>query len=703
MSNKDDKNHNQVNGNHEKKNKTDSIVTIVVFIMIMGLFASFAVITLKEEEKSKTTIQTRKEEPPTNPTSKIEIKTKPKSDSSQPSKRIVIPPPQGFRPQPQQGSIPQPPQGGIPLPSKIFYSEFSNGKKTSIIQESKSTIVRKPQKTTSDKPVANSNQSSLFQKDKSLSGLYRLNELQLRTELDDYLNGITNYNCTDREIQKEFISIFVQRKNVVLLDKLLTKCSEKNILIKDKDYYNDVYQALKDDNIESYLIFEKHGIDFLKAYEDGNIDRKLIHLAAAKGLTNTVKQALDFGFPIDQRTELNETPLYLAIHNNHYETVEFLISKGALSPKRLEEYNNYGNILYYPVINKNLKMLDLLVKNGILLDDNLRVYTNDRKILKYIISKGKIEDDNEANEQDKEWEEAYKFIKEGNLNELIRIENSGKDLSKMFYDGVPAICIAVEENKPKIVEYLVKKYDCKKLTDSINGRNALHYAAMNTKDIYEEILDILLKNGFDPNEPDKDRNTPINFAVCCNIRIPTIAFTLLNKGANPNFLNNKNQNSLFFVIEDSYLNRFKQLLKKGADINQQDIEGNTPLHHYILKSPERDKGISIFLKGKANIKSVNNKKQTPLHLAIYSNDASSVCQLIMDKADLNQPDIDGNTALHYVAIYAPKNKFMMKHLTNNCYWDADFSIKNNEGKTPLDIEPNCFYQSEFKGRLPAKE
>ena len=202
MSNKDAKNNNQVNTNQGKKNKTDFIITNLVFIIIMGLFASFAVIAYKEEEKSKTTIQTSKEEkkePATPPTSKIEIKITPNSDSSQPSKRIVIPPPKGFRP-------PQPQQGSIPQASKIFYSESINGKKTSMIQESKTTIARKPQDQTSDKPAVNNNQSSLFQKDKSISGLYRLNELQLRTELDDYLSGITNYNCTDKEIQKEFIS-----------------------------------------------------------------------------------------------------------------------------------------------------------------------------------------------------------------------------------------------------------------------------------------------------------------------------------------------------------------------------------------------------------------------------------------------------------------------------------------------------------------
>ena len=695
MNNKDDK-------SNDSNDQKIYLIIAVVSILTIGILAPFAVISFKEKEKTKTTIQTNKEAT-TTPASKIETKIKPKSDSPQSSKQIVIPPPQGFRP-------PQPPQGSIPQPSKNFYSQFINGKKTSMIQESKTTIARKPQNNiptpkeqTSNKSVANNNQSSSFQKTKNIYSFYKLNEQQLSSEIDDYVNGLTNYNCSDKEIQKEFISLFIRMDYANLLDKLLTDASEKNILVKDKDFYSDVFHTLEDNHIECFQVFAKHGLDGLKDFDKDNVDNKILHLAASKGNTSLVKQALDNGFSIDKRTELNETPLYLATHNNHYETVEFLINNGALTQKRLEEYNNYGNILYYPVINKNLKMLDLLVRNGILLDDNLRMYTNDRKILKYIISKGKIEEDNEANDQDKEWEEAYKFIKAGNLNELIKIESSGKDLSKMFYDGVPAVCIAVEENKPKIVEYLVKKYDCKKLKDSINGRNALHYAAMNTKDIYEEILDILLKNGFDPNEPDNDKNTPINLAVCCNVHIPTIAFSLLNKGANPNLLNNKNQNSLFFVIEHTYLNRFNLLLKKGADINQQDIDGNTPLHHYILKSPEKNKGISIFLKGKANINSVNNKKQTPLHLAVYSNDANAVCQLVMDKADINQPDMDGNTGLHYIAKYAPQNRLMMKHLTNNCYWDADFSIKNNEGKTPLDIEPNCFYQSEFKNRLPAKE
>ncbi len=692
MSNKDDKTNNQSYSDSENDNQKIYLIIAIVSILIMAISALFIILSFKEEEKTKNTTPTSQEEPATTQMNKMEIKMKPKSDSPQPPKQNVLQPPQGFRP--------QPPQSNIPQSSKIFYSQFSNGNETNMRQESNNTIARMPQ---NNIPTPNNNQSSLSPKTKNIYSLYKLNELQLSSEIDDYVNGRTNYNGTDKEIQKEFIFIFVRMDYPDLLDKLLTEASAKNILVKDKDFYSDVFDTFENNHTKCFQVFAKHGLVGLKDFDKDNVDNKILHMAASKGNTSIVKQALDNGFSIDKRTESNETPLYLAIHNNHYETVEFLINKGALTPKRLEEYNNYGNILYYPVINKNLKMLDLLVRNGILLDENLRMYTNDRKILKYIISKGKIEEDNEANDQDKEWEEAYKFIKAGNLNELIKIESSGKDLSKMFYDGVPAVCIAVEENKPKIVEYLVKKYDCKKLKDSINGRNALHYAAMNTKDIYEEILDILLKNGFDPNELDNDKNTPINFAVCCNHYIPNTAFLLLDKGANPNLLNNKNQNSLFFVIETSYVNRFNDLLKYGADINQQDIDGNTPLHHYLLKSPERNKTMGGFLGGKTNIKLVNNKKQTSLHIAIYSNDAIAVCHLLMRKENINQQDIDGNTGLHYVAKYAPQNKLMIQNIYNNCFEKPNFSIKNNEGKTPLDIDSDCFYESEFKGRLPAKE
>ena len=541
---------------------------------------------------------------------------------------------------------------------------------------------------------------------KNINNFYKLNEQQLSNELNDYLSGKYTYrrnekSCKPEDVQKEFIHASINKSYPNFLDNLITKLSEKNLLIINEDYYSQAYTSALANHPECFEVFVKHGIDLKNVRDQYNKGYTIIHLAASKGNVEILKKALEAGIQIDQRTYSNETPLNIAIKENKYEAVEFLVKQGALAEGKLDEYNNYGNILYYPIKNKNYKMLELLVNNGVLLKEDLKIYTNDRKILRFILSKGQQNNESQTNIQDKEWEETYNCIKEGNLEQLKEIENSGKDLSKMYYDGEPAICIAVENNQLSIVEYLVKKYDCKKLVDRINGRNALHYAAMG---VYSyRILNILLQNGFDPNELDNDSNTPLNLAVCCNYNNPKHTKALLENGAKPNLLNKKAQNSLFFLTDVRYPPLFELLLKNGADLNQQDSDGNTPLHYFLLNSPIRKKYIASFLNYNADIHAVNLKGQTPLHLAILTNDPNASWQLLKNGADINKQDTEGNTGLHYVAKYAPY-KIMMNEIYRLSFGNANLNIKNNEGKTPYNIvEPNCFYQSDFKRMIPANE
>ena len=71
------------------------------------------------------------------------------------------------------------------------------------------------------------------------------------------------------------------------------------------------------------------------------------------------------------------------------------------------------------------------------------------------------------------------------------LEFKGIKLSKMYYDGEPGICIAAKNVKLSVVRYFLKTFDCKNLVDSINGRNVMHYAAMNSD---SSILNSLIKN-----------------------------------------------------------------------------------------------------------------------------------------------------------------------------------------------------------------
>ena len=413
---------------------------------------------------------------------------------------------------------------------------------------------------------------------------------------------------------------------------------------------------------------------------------------------------MEGGVPIDYKDNHGCSPLFHAISNYKYEIAEYLINNGALSGERLEKDKKLEIIIYahlYRLIKfKKYKMLELLLERGIIVED-INLYTNDRTLLRLVESNGKIKiDDNyEVKPSDKEWEDAYNYIKNDKFEELIKLVVKGKDLSKMYYDGKPAVCIALEFNRRNIVEYLIKKYDCRKLVDLMNGRNALHYAAMDVSNSYA--IDMLIEKGFNPNELDSEGNTPLNLA-CFNQPEDDLnaVIQLLINGANPNLLNKKKQNSLFFLRNDKRNSfKLKCIIEKGGNINQQDIYGNTPLHHQLLHS-KTGCDFMPFLKYGANIKLLNLKNQSPLHIAVLANNSRAVTALLENGADINLQDIDGNTVLHYVAKYAPNEK-MLKAISD-CSKSLDFKIKNNEGKTPLEIgEPNCFLHSVyFKEKIP---
>ena len=55
------------------------------------------------------------------------------------------------------------------------------------------------------------------------------------------------------------------------------------------------------------------------------------------------------------------------------------------------------------------------------------------------------------------------------------------------------------------------------------------------------------------------------------------------------------------------------LLESGADPNQKDIIGNTPLH--LAACTNHTSMVTLLLKAGTNINSIDNSGRTPLHLA----------------------------------------------------------------------------------------
>ena len=182
--------------------------------------------------------------------------------------------------------------------------------------------------------------------------------------------------------------------------------------------------------------------------------------------------------------------------------------------------------------------------------------------------------------------------------------------------------------------------------------------------------------------------------------------------------------------DTSHYEKYQEALKKLVD--SQDIDGNTMLH-YVVKFGNAEMVEDLLERG-ASLNIENGKRYTPLNLAIsygkneiikvmlekeshrsYSAttrdrsnkvDLHSIRALIanalieddliigliskeLTRDDLNKKDQGGNTPLHFAAAYGRLE--IVKFLLEN---EADPSLKNNEGKTALQIaDANKIYSN----------
>ena len=135
--------------------------------------------------------------------------------------------------------------------------------------------------------------------------------------------------------------------------------------------------------------------------------------------------------------------------------------------------------------------------------------------------------------------------------------------------------------------------------------------------------------------------------------------------------NNKGYNALLYSAFRGNLEIFKKLMEDGADISATNSSGLNPLH---LAAQGNYPNIIILLMEKYNfdINSKDNKGNTALHWAVYSNSRQAVDYLIYYKIDINLRDNDEDTALQIAM--KNNNAYLVRRLRD------DFSILNDKNE-----------------------
>ncbi|CAB0030340.1 unnamed protein product [Trichogramma brassicae] len=198
---------------------------------------------------------------------------------------------------------------------------------------------------------------------------------------------------------------------------------------------------------------------------------------------------------------------------------------------------------------------------------------------------------------------------------------------------------------------------------------------------------------------DESGNTPLHLALK-NGEGTEMAETLLRRGADPNLANQDGEISLHVqcaLFNDPHMLRmiFELSHEKyhPVQVNAQDNEGNTPLHLIVDSvSSEAMEEAEIVLRRGADPNLANEDGDTPLHRICEIEDESyELAELFFEISDeenyrpvrVNVPNKLGDTPLHRAAQSGGCDRRAVVRLLLGR--DADPKSANNDGLTPLHV------------------
>ena len=215
----------------------------------------------------------------------------------------------------------------------------------------------------------------------------------------------------------------------------------------------------------------------------------------------------------------------------------------------------------------------------------------------------------------------------------------------------------------------------------------LHMAVLSDS---EPTVRLLIKGGANVNDPTKSEEngdiTPLYLAVDNNKY--TIAKTLLELGAKPNFVLKDGFIVLHTAAELGYTDLVELLVKNKSDLDKEATFGElsrvTPIHLAVMN--QHIEIVTLLAKAGANI---NASKTycgkggfTPLYISIKNNSITMVRQLISCGCDVNVCREDGWTALHAAAEQGYSD-IVLELLAAKANSSAIASFDENERVIPL--------------------
>ena len=243
----------------------------------------------------------------------------------------------------------------------------------------------------------------------------------------------------------------------------------------------------------------------------------------------------------------------------------------------------------------------------------------------------------------------------------------GADVNGQVEDGCTALNIAVAENCPDIVEFLLDYDADPNIAEPYGG--ALHIAARRG---HLHIATQLIESQATVDLQDRLGMTPLRDAAE-NGHVKVVEY-LCTRGADINTQSSSGWTPLHGAAAYGHTETAACLIGEGADVNLHTIEGMAALHTAIDNG--HSEMASMLLRAGTTLNSANDGS-TPLHLAARFGIPELIIPLIQAGADRDAQSHVGSTPLHHAARHKhPKVVDLL--LDCGAVFKAD-----SEGWTPL--------------------
>ncbi|WP_341812958.1 ankyrin repeat domain-containing protein [Wolbachia endosymbiont (group A) of Cephus spinipes] len=470
--------------------------------------------------------------------------------------------------------------------------------------------------------------------------------------------------------------------------------------------YTDIVGFLKQTELDKKLLTATENGDLsevkkfvgqgasVNAIEVGIFGRKPIHIAAEKNYKDIIEFLLGKGVSVDDTSNYGWTPLHYTASKGCLEVAKFLIDKGA----SINAQNVYGREpIHIAAEHDNKNIIELLLNKGVSVNEvdkdgwmslHWASWNGHLNIIEYLVGKGA-----NVNAKDRNGKTPLDLARDKGYNNVVEyLQQTQLGLDRQLLTAVQG------GNLNEVKDFVVRGASLD-TQDSNNGWTPIIYAAQGSK---WDAVKFLIAQGAKFNNEITYQGTPLHFAA--QEGNSNMVQFLLDKGANIEAQDAYNRKPLHIAVDVNRLNVVNLLLDRGANLKATDMYGKTSLDLAIQKGYEDivevlkqkqlnlDKELLIAaekgdlekvresIRRGANVNIQDRQGWTPLFWAIQKNNFNIIELLLDNSADIKVKDNEGWTPLHWAVQLGSLN--VVKYFVEK---GADVNALTADGRAPLDI------------------